>query len=93
MKFIVGEAKKEETTRPNHRWATSGARHHAENPSCAGACVRSKLASGCLGLCRCTVDTTRMTLAVVVRVALCVYTRGASKLEGRNLQKGVKSAK
>ena len=80
MKFVAGEAQKEETTRPNHRWATCGARFHAENPSCAGASVRSKLASGFLGLCRCTVDTTRMTLAVVVRVALCVYTRGAWEL-------------
>ena len=59
-------------------------------PLC-GACVRSKLACGFLGLCRCTVvaHITRMSMTLVVRASLCLYAGGAWVLWGWSLFLGV----
>ena len=58
--------------------------------------VRSKLASDFRGLCcvgaRLFKDTTRTSMTVFVREALCVYAGGAWALQGRSLSKGVRGA-
>ena len=65
-------------TRSDKRWATCGPRLHAKDAICAGlACGRGLrvVSSSCVSA-RWFEDTTRVVMAVVVWVALCVYAGG-----------------
>ena len=58
------------------------------------ACGRSLhvVSSGCVGA-RWFEDSTRMSVAVVVRAALRAYAGGAWEVQGRSLENGERSAK
>ena len=69
-----------------HDAGDRGSASPCQDCALCGAPVRSKLASGFLGLCRCThgglKDTTRTSMTLVVREALCVHEGGAWALQG-----------
>ena len=71
-----------------HDAGDRGSASPCQDCALCGAPVRSKLASGFLGLCRCThgglKDTTRTSMTLVVREALCVHEGGAWALQGRS---------
>ena len=82
-------------TRPEKRWATADARLHAKTALGAElSCGRSfpVVSSGCVGA-RWFEDTTRMSMTVVVRGALCVFAGGAWALLGHTLHKDVRRVK